>query len=84
MQQMSIPDYKVDNRLDITRDHCPMTYVRVRLALDRMITGAVLLVSLSGDEPNRNVPLAATQQGHTILGQTAGADGVTQLWIRKG
>lgn len=80
---MSILGYNAHTRLDITRDHCPMTYVRVRLALDRMNTGEVLLVSLAGDEPTRNVPLAASEQGHTILGQEADPDGVTQLWIRK-
>ena len=84
MQHTSIPVYEVDTRLDITRDHCPMTYVRVRLALDRMNTGGVLLVSLAGDEPKRNVPMAAVEQGHAILDQAAGPDGVTQLWIRKG
>lgn len=84
MQQMSIPSSEVHTRLDITRDHCPMTYVRVRLALDRMDAGSVLLVALAGDEPKRNVPLAAIEQGHTILNQADGADGVTQLWIRKG
>lgn len=84
MQQMFTPVYSVDRRLDITRDHCPMTYVRVRLALDRMNHGEVLLVSLAGDEPVRNVPLAAAEQGHAVLGRHAGADGVTQLWIRKG
>ena len=61
-----------------------MTYVRVRLALDRMNTGEVLLVSLAGNEPRRNVPLAAAEQGHTVLGQEAAPDGVTELWIRKG
>lgn len=81
---MSIPVYKADTRLDITRDHCPMTYVRVRLALDRMATGGVLLVSLVGEEPVRNVPRTAAEQGHGVLGQETGADGITQLWIRKG
>lgn len=84
MQDTAIPDYRTKARLDITRDHCPMTYVRVRLALDRMNTGDVLLVSLHGDEPKRNVPLTASGQGHTIMDQRVGPDGVTQLWIRKG
>ncbi len=84
MPQTMIPVYKADTSLDITRDHCPMTYVRVRLALDRMSSGAVLLVSLAGDEPRRNVPMAAADQGHTILGQDDGPDGITLLWIRKG
>lgn len=84
MQQTSTPVENADNRLDITRDHCPMTYVRVRLALDRMSTGQVLLVSLAGDEPNRNVPLTAREQGHTILAHEAGPGRISQLWIRKG
>ena len=84
MQRTSLPVFNADARLDITRDHCPMTYVRVRLALDRMNTGDVLQVSLAGDEPKRNVPITAQEQGHRILGQEAGPDGVIQLWIRKG
>ncbi len=74
----------VDKRLDITRDHCPMTYVRVRLALDRMQSEQVLLVELRGDEPLRNVPRTAVEQGHQVLAIEPGADGVTRLLIQKG
>lgn len=70
--------------LDITSDRCPMTYVRVRLALDRMGPGEVLLVELRGDEPLRNVPRTAAEQGHTVLDTEPGPDGLTRLWIRKG
>ena len=72
-----------DQVLDITRERCPMTYVRVRLALDRMQPGQVLLVRLQGDEPLRNVPRTAAEQGHQILDRNDGPDGVTQLMIRK-
>jgi tRNA 2-thiouridine synthesizing protein A len=75
---------RVDQRLDITGDHCPMTYVRVRLALDRMQSEQVLLVELRGDEPLRNVPRTAIEQGHQVLGMEPGAGGVTCLLIRKG
>ena len=51
--------------IDITRDVCPMTFVRTRLALDRLSSGDVLLVRLSGEEPLRNVPRTAAEQGHT-------------------
>lgn len=74
----------VDTHLDITRDHCPMTYVRVRLALDRMRSEQVLLVELCGDEPLRNVPRTAIEQGHQVLAIEPGADGVTRVLIRKG
>jgi tRNA 2-thiouridine synthesizing protein A len=73
----------VDKRLDITGDRCPMTYVRVRLALDRMQSEQVLLVELRGDEPLRNVPRTATEQGHRVIAIEPGADGVTRLLIQK-
>jgi TusA-related sulfurtransferase len=41
--------------IDITKDLCPMTFVRTRLALDRMTPGEILRVRLKGDEPLRNV-----------------------------
>jgi TusA-related sulfurtransferase len=71
------------SRLDITRETCPMTFVRTRLALDRMAPGEVLRVLLKGDEPRRNVPRTATEQGHAVLGTEEGADGTVSLWIRK-
>jgi len=72
-----------DQELDITRDLCPMTFVRTRLALDRMPAGQVLRVRLKGDEPRRNVPRTATEQGHAVLAQRED-DGALLLWIRKG
>jgi tRNA 2-thiouridine synthesizing protein A len=75
---------KADKELDITNEVCPMTFVRTRLALDRLAPGQTLLVRLRGAEPVANVPRAAVEQGHTILAQEAGADGVTCLLLRKG
>jgi len=71
-------------RLDITRDTCPMTFVRTRLALDRMAPGEVLLVFLRGDEPRRNVPRTAAEQGHDVLATEEDAEGGVRVWIRKG
>lgn len=70
--------------LDITGELCPMTYVRTRLALDRMAPGGVLLVLLRGEEPRLNVPRTAAAQGHQVLSQELGADGVTRLLLRRG
>jgi tRNA 2-thiouridine synthesizing protein A len=53
--------------LDITGEVCPMTFVRTKLRLERMNPGEVLAVRLKGDEPLRNVPRAAREEGHTIL-----------------
>lgn len=73
-----------DQQLDITGEVCPMTFVRTRLALDRMAPGQTLLVRLRGEEPLRNVPRTATEQGHTVLSLQTGADGVSTLLLRRG
>jgi TusA-related sulfurtransferase len=73
-----------DRTLDITADTCPMTFVRTRLALDRMQPGQTLLLRLRGEEPRRNIPRTATEQGHAVLGQQEAADGTTLLLLRKG
>jgi tRNA 2-thiouridine synthesizing protein A len=57
-----------DHTIDITGEVCPMTFVRTKLKLERMQPGEVLSVRLIGEEPLRNVPRAAREEGHTILG----------------
>ena len=69
--------------LDITGEVCPMTYVRTRLALDRLASGQTLLVLLRGEEPRLAVPRTAVAQGHQVLSQEDGADGVTRLLLRR-
>lgn len=70
--------------LDITGETCPMTFVRTRLALDRMAAGQVLRLRLGGEEPRRNVPRTAAEQGHAVLRQDPQPDGTVLVWIRKG
>ncbi|HEX5325313.1 MAG TPA: sulfurtransferase TusA family protein [Acetobacteraceae bacterium] len=73
-----------DQELDITGETCPMTFVRTRLALDRMLPGQVLLVRLRGEEPLRNVPRTAQEQGHQVLALETDAAGISTLVLRKG
>ena len=75
-----IPDLEID----ITAQVCPMTFVRTRLALDRLESGQILAVRLRGEEPVRNVPATALQQGHTVLDLQREAGGSARLLIRKG
>lgn len=75
---------KADLELDITRETCPMTYVRTRLALDRLAPGETLLVHLRGAEPLKNVPATAREQGHAVLGEETDEAGITHLLIERG
>ncbi len=61
------PDEAVQT-IDITGEVCPMTFVRTKLRLERMRAGEILSVRLRGEEPLRNVPKAARDEGHCILG----------------
>lgn len=60
-----------------------MTFVRTRLALDRLRPGDVLLVHLRGEEPRASVPRSALLLGHQVLAEETGADGVTRLLIKR-
>jgi tRNA 2-thiouridine synthesizing protein A len=82
MSQAALPVH--DKAIDITAETCPMTYVRTRLALDTMETGQILLVRLKGEDPLRNVPRAAADQGHDPLELLEQPDGTWLLVVRKG
>ena len=73
-----------DARIDITAEVCPMTFVRTKIALERLPVGAVLEVRLRGDEPLRNVPESARDAGHTVLGLELLDDGTWRLLLRRG
>ena len=53
--------------LDITGEHCPMTFVKVKLALSKMQSGEELDVALNDGEPLNNVPRTVIEQGHQVL-----------------
>jgi len=56
-----------DYFLDITPLVCPMTFVRTKLAVERLSPGQVLEVRLNAGEPLRNVPRSLTEHGHVVL-----------------
>ena len=77
-------NHPADQALDVTNDICPMTFVRVRLALDRMLPGQTLRVRLIGSEPAENLPRTAADLGHHVISKAVGPDGVVSLLLRRG
>lgn len=69
--------------LDVRAQVCPMTFVRTRLALDRLRPGQVLAVRLRGAEPIASVPRSAADLGHTVLSLTLEAGGEATLLLRR-
>lgn len=58
---------KVTSQIDITKEICPMTFVKTKLKLETMDSGEVLEVTLREGEPLLNVPRSVEQEGHKVL-----------------
>ena len=63
--------------LDITGLTCPMTWVRTKLALERLPAGATLEVRCRPGEALENVPRSAREAGHGVS-----VDGTTIRIVR--
>lgn len=60
-------DIKIDQRINITKDICPMTFVKTKLKLETMNSGEILEVTLREGEPLKNVPKSVNEEGHNII-----------------
>jgi len=58
---------KYDYYLDITKDVCPLTFVRTKLLLERMKPGQIAEVRLQGKMPLENVPRSVREFGQTVV-----------------
>lgn len=57
----------MNKTLDITREHCPMTFVKTKIELSKLQAGDLLEVLLSEGEPLDNVPRNAREQGYEVV-----------------
>lgn len=69
--------------LDITKEHCPMTFVKTKIKLAQIAKGDTLEVLLTEGEPLNNVPKSATEQGFEVLSQEPVEGNVWKVTIRK-
>ena len=71
--------------LDITRETCPMTFVKVKLQLAKMSGGEELEVILNEGEPLQNVPRSCEEQGYKVLSveDCGDGDGKHRIIIKK-
>ncbi len=67
-------------RVDVRDVACPLTWVRTRLALDRVAPGDEVEVLLSAGEALENVPRTAEEEGHRIVLREPWPDGGGDSW----
>ncbi len=71
------------HELDITKEHCPMTFVKTKLKLDKLEVGDELAVILRKGEPLDNVPKSVTEQGNEVLSIDHLHDDIYKIRIKK-
>jgi tRNA 2-thiouridine synthesizing protein A len=74
---------RVDTTLDIRGEKCPITFVRIKLELEKMRAGENLKVLLDGGEPMQNVPRQVKEEGHKIIKVERLSENRFTLLIRK-
>lgn len=70
--------------VDITDVVCPMTFVKVKVALEEIAEGQVFRVRLNEGEALLNVPRSLKEEGHKVLDVQQGPDGIYELLVQKG
>ncbi len=53
--------------VDLRPYACPLTYVKTRIALERLADGERLELWLNGGEPLESVPRSAEEEGHRVV-----------------
>lgn len=74
---------KTDSTIDITDVVCPITFVKVKLALEDLEDGQTLAVHLNDGEPIQNVPRSLKDEDHKVLSVKKCEDGTYDLVVKK-
>jgi len=70
--------------VDTTDVICPITFVRIKVALDEMDVGGILTARINDGEPLKNLPRSAEEEGHRVVDLSQNPDGTYNLLIQKG
>lgn len=78
----STPD-PISVHLDITRDICPITFVKTKLELEEMSSGQLLEVLVREGESLDNVARSCEEEGHVLLSREKQQGEVWRLVIMR-
>lgn len=69
--------------LDVTKEHCPMTFVKTKIELSKLASGDTLEVLVVEGEPLDNIPKSSAEQGFKVLEVSHVKDNVHRIIIEK-
>lgn len=76
-------DIKADKTIDLKGQVCPYTFVRSKLAIEKMSLGEVLEVILDYKAAIDNVPKSMENEGQTVLKIDQTGEKEWHLFVRK-
>lgn len=76
-------DYIVDKTVDITDVVCPITFVKVKVALEELDVGQILRIRMNDGEPVQNVPRSCKEEGQQVMKLLCNGDGTYDLIVKK-
>lgn len=74
----------IDAFVDITDVICPITFVKVKVALEEIEDGQSLAIRMNDGEPLQNVPRSLKDEGHLVTSVSRRDDGTFTVVVRKG
>jgi len=75
--------WNADRTLDIRGQVCPLTFVRSKLAIEKMAPGEVLEIIVDHQPAAENVPRSMEHEGQAVLGVEQTGAKEWHLFIRK-
>ena len=70
--------------IDITKEHCPMTFVKTKIQLAKLKENDILEVLVAEGEPLDNIPRSSEEQGYKVLSvKPATLQGTHLITIQK-
>ncbi len=75
---------KVDSFVDITDVVCPITFVKVKVAIEELDNGQILEIRMNDGEPIQNVPRSLKDEGHKVVSVEANGDNTYTVLVEKG
>jgi TusA-related sulfurtransferase len=75
---------KADAVVDITGVVCPITFVKVKVALEELDDGQILEIRMNAGEPILNIPRSLKEEGHRVLEVEPAGESIYTVWVEKG
>lgn len=69
--------------IDITDVVCPITFVKVKVAIEDLEDGQILELKLNQGEAIQNVPRSLKDEGHKVIRVSSNQDGTYALLVEK-